>query len=638
MTLKTRITIAAVTAILLVVSSLLVLGRLTENAVEKRFQDISITSKTALWQKIISSELNHMESNTINIARDRNTLKALKAADTALLAENANSTYNLLSTGGILSKLQIADLEGRIMYSAPDNFKGKTRKILPIRALEQGKVMRGIERDDDGKLYTNLAFPVYVRGKPVGVVIYMRDLQSAIEDFKLNDNSDTFILSADGSSEYATNENLFDQLDLALPALGSQSMTTVTLEDKVYAVAIRPVLDVDGKALAHIVSTRDETESYRAQQAFALYSYLAIIVSLLISVGGLTWYLRKNFKPLNTVVEVMNRISHGDLTDQVETVSRMDEIGQLMQAMNNMTNNLRRIVGDVYAAAGAIDHSTKELSTSNMDMSRRTVEQASSLEETAASMEEMTVTVKQNAVSAQQASDEANTARIEAEKGAQVVNRTVQAMKEINASSSRIADIITTIDAIAFQTNLLALNAAVEAAHAGEQGRGFAVVASEVRTLAQRSADAAKEIKGLIEDSVDKVKTGTELVDESGKTLMGIVDSIKNVAVLVAEINAANSEQSTGIDQVNIAVSRMDNMTQHNAALVEESAAASCSMQDQSAGLIKLMGFFKLRSESDHDRNLKHAVLPDRTGQRAIVANEPANEPGQRTPATDVRA
>jgi len=594
MVLKTRITIAAVTSILLVAVTLLVLGNLIENSLEERFQAVSVNGKTALWQKIVASELDRMGSNTGSIARDRETLKALKSTDVALLKENVVTTYNMLSAGNILSKLQIADLEGRILFSAPDDFEGNTQKTLHALALEKGKIMRGIERDDDGKLYANLAFPVYVRGKLVGAVLYMHDLQSAVEDFKINDKSDTFILNANGSSEYVTDEKLLEQLDFELPALGSQNMSVAELDDRAYSIAVQPVLDINDQALAHLVSAKDQTESYQEQQAFAFFSYISIIIVLLISVGGLTWYLRKNFKPLNTVVEIMNRISQGDLTAQIDTVSRMDEIGQLMNAMSSMTDNLRRIVGEVYEATGTLDTSSQTLSASSANMSQRTQEQSSSLEETAASMEEMTSTVKQNDIAAQEANQLANAARNEAEKGAHVVESTAEAMSEISSSSNKIADIIATIDAITFQTNLLALNAAVEAAHAGDQGRGFAVVASEVRTLAQRSAEAAKEIKILIEDSVEKVKAGTILVDKSGQTLLDIVESNNKVADIVAGINDASREQSLGIDQVNIAVTQMDGMTQQNAALVEESASLSYSMQDQATKLTRLMGFFKL--------------------------------------------
>ena len=239
-----------------------------------------------------------------------------------------------------------------------------------------------------------------------------------------------------------------------------------------------------------------------------------------------------------------------------------------------------------------------QLSQGNDDLSQRTQEQAAALEQTAASMEEMTATVKQNADNARSANQLANGARAQADRGGTVVSEAVQAMQEINESSRKIADIISVIDEIAFQTNLLALNAAVEAARAGEQGRGFAVVATEVRTLAQRSASAAKEIKELIGDSVEKVRTGSELVDSSGKVLAEIVDSVKKVSDIVAEISAASEEQSTGIDQVNNAVTQMDETTQQNAALVEEAAAASKAMQQQAQQLIAQISFFSSSSSS----------------------------------------
>ena len=613
MTLKTRVNIAAIISILLVTVTLLTFGKFIENSVEIRYEEASLTGKTALWQKIITSQFDQMVANTSSITRDRPTLKALKNENTALIAENVVTTYNMLSTGGVLTKLQIANLDGRVLYSAPDDFIGDTIKSLPSLAIKDGKVLRGIERDDDGKLYLNLAIPVYVRGKPVGVVLYMRDLQSAIEDFKLNDHSDTFIVDGKNRVEYVTNEKLLKELEITIPELGSQVMDVLKTDEKVYSVAIQPLFDFDDKSLAHLISAKDQTDSYQIQQQFSFFSYLSIIIVLLISVVGLSWYLFKSFKPLDTVVEMMNRIASGDLTDQAKTVSNMDEVGQLIHAMNTMTEEFRHIVGEVYIATDNIDQTSHMISTGNAKLSQRTQEQTSSLEETAANMEEMTSTVRQNSESAQLANQLANTTRSNAENGRQVVERTIAAMSEINDSSKKIADITGTIDSIAFQTNLLALNAAVEAARAGEQGRGFAVVATEVRSLAQRSADAAKEIKSLISDSVEKTKIGTHLVDESGETLTGIIDEIKKVTDIVAEINIASKEQTTGIDQINNAVSQMDDSTQQNVTLVEASASANNLLQDQAAKLTRLMGFFKLQENARVviEDNQQHSISQD---------------------------
>ncbi len=268
-----------------------------------------------------------------------------------------------------------------------------------------------------------------------------------------------------------------------------------------------------------------------------------------------------------------------------------DEVGQLVYANIFSQSKLRTAIGQVKQSSDVLLRTAAEIESGNTDLSQRTEEQASSLEETASSMEEMTSTVKQNADNTRQANQLASSTRDQAEKGGAVVAKAVTAMSEINTSSKKIADIIGVIDEIAFQTNLLALNAAVEAARAGEQGRGFAVVASEVRTLAGRSADAAKEIKGLITDSVEKVQQGSDLVDESGKTLEEIVSGVKKVTDIIAEIAASSQEQANGIEQVNSAVMQMDEMTQQNAALVEEAAAASSEM----TGKVKLLSGLALQ-------------------------------------------
>ena len=323
---------------------------------------------------------------------------------------------------------------------------------------------------------------------------------------------------------------------------------------------------------------------------------VAFLVAFLITMVAGFLLRRSISQPLLAILAVTKDIAEGDLTTKVEVTSN-DEIGQLQSAMKKMTDKLFAIVSEVKNGTEAISCGSDEVSRGNADLSQRTEEQASSLEETASSMEEMTSTVKQNADNASQANQLAAGARTQAEKGGEVVGNAITAMAEINSSSKKIADIISVIDEIAFQTNLLALNAAVEAARAGEQGRGFAVVAGEVRSLAGRSAEAAKEIKDLIQDSVEKVQQGTDLVDESGKTLEEIVNSVKKVTDIVSEIASSSQEQATGIEEVNKAIMQMDGMTQQNAALVEEAAAASESMSEQSRNLQQQISFFNVGRE-----------------------------------------
>jgi methyl-accepting chemotaxis protein len=371
-------------------------------------------------------------------------------------------------------------------------------------------------------------------------------------------------------------------------------LTTVRKEQTAYLNALTDLVKYQNAAIedASVVAGLSYSSSRNTM-------ILLTVVAAGLAAWVLLWITRSITRPLNRAVGMAQAVAGGDLTMRMEC-DTTDETGLLLRALIDMNDSLARTVGQVRSGTDTIATASNQIASGNLDLSSRTEQQASSLEETASSMEELTSTVTQNAENARQATKLVVSASDFATKGGQVVGQVVTTMGAIKESSSKIVDIISVIDGIAFQTNILALNAAVEAARAGEQGRGFAVVASEVRNLAQRSASAAKEIKELIGRSVETVDAGAALVDEAGATMDGIVKAVKQVADIMTAISAASNEQSTGIEQVNQAIVSIDDATQQNAALVEEAAAAAQSMRDQADLLAQAVSVFKLAGAPAH--------------------------------------
>ncbi|AZY50879.1 methyl-accepting chemotaxis protein [Bordetella avium] len=389
-----------------------------------------------------------------------------------------------------------------------------------------------------------------------------------------------------------------DGVDTMVEALRSEDFSTFYMVNNEYGTP-RSASFIDAiNAFSKYISVQQQETVDYAHQSFerAIVAVVAAVVLALLLMGvSRLVFGRLVVRPLLEAGAHFDKIATGDLTLRVEARSD-NEIGQLFAALKRMQESLTRTVSTVRRGVDEINVGAGEISAGNTDLSSRTEEQAASLEETAASMEELASTVKQNADNARQANQLAASASDVAERGGSAVSEVVQTMQGISASSRKISEIVSVIDGIAFQTNILALNAAVEAARAGEQGKGFAVVAGEVRSLAQRSAQAAKEIKGLIEDSVGKVTAGSQQVERAGATMQEIVASVKRVTDIMGEISAASDEQSSGIEQVNRAVTQMDEVTQQNAALVEESAAAAVSLQEQAQRLAEAVAVFKINA------------------------------------------
>ncbi len=522
-----------------------------------------------------------------------------------------------------------------------DSFKG----VYEDRAVPLGDLGLVLDRMQRARL--NAAIAAYARSAEI---VKERQNMTNQRDAEISEMWKKYMATNLTSEEGALVENFNQQWQIYTEsrnrtmALAAAGNFDASIENMVNDAG--PKFDaVHGTMIKLLELQRTESaKEYAAAQSnyetiFMITVTTIVLGTLLAGVIGFL-LIRAVIGPLNEAVAVANAVAAGDLTSRID-VNSTNETGRLLQALKTMNDNLVDLVGKVRSGTDQIATASGEIASGNSDLSQRTEEQASSLEETASSMEELTSTVRQNADNARQANQLAAGASEVAVKGGAVVGQVVQTMSSINESSKKIVDIISVIDGIAFQTNILALNAAVEAARAGEQGRGFAVVATEVRTLAQRSAAAAKEIKELISDSVAKVEDGTRLVDEAGATMDEIVSAVKRVTDIMSEISAASQEQSSGIEQVNQAVTQMDEVTQQNAALVEEAAAAAESMQEQAQSLTQAVSVFRLSGESSMSMLVKRnnrpatvAKLPNRgpATKKALVKSSasPASEPAPR--------
>jgi len=569
--------IALVVALTAAVLLTLIVGALVTRAVLAQLNTLAGAMKRCadgdFGVEIVTAGRDQIADLYRGLAKMRDNLRARIAADENALAENLRIKYAL---DRVASCVMIADPGGRIIY-------------------------------------LNQAMQQMLR---VGEADLRRDLPNFGAESVLGSNFDSF------HKNPAHQRNLLDKLTqpyqnqiqvggrtyrlTAVPVMneaGERLGTAVEWVDRTAEVAVEA--EVGG--IVRAANDGDFTKRMSLDGKDGFFKQLA---------EGLNGLMQTSSVGLNEVVRVLGALAKGDLTEKIVT-EYQGTFGQLKDDANLTVDKLTEIVGQIKESTESINVASKEIAAGNSDLSQRTEEQASSLEETASSMEELTSTVKQNAENAKQANQLAASASDVAVKGGTVVGQVVTTMSSINESSKKIVDIISVIDGIAFQTNILALNAAVEAARAGEQGRGFAVVASEVRNLAQRSAAAAKEIKTLISDSVEKVGAGTKLVDEAGKTMEEIVTSIKRVTDIMSEITAASQEQSSGIEQVNQAITQMDEVTQQNAALVEQAAAAAESMQEQAENLSRAVATFRMANVIEGTAT--------RVAERREMTTRPAN-------------
>ncbi|MEH0168580.1 methyl-accepting chemotaxis protein [Paucibacter sp. JuS9] len=475
-----------------------------------------------------------------------------------------------------------------------------------------------VTRVQAAAISTDPAVDALFKDEIAATIAKISEVQKAIEGMELTDKDKSLMA------------RIADERKLVLSSLAkSRELKAAGKADEAgneVRQTFNPAVAVYLKSLADFAA-QQTTQKEAADAELAERRKVTLRVAMLVVVvivgsllAGAVWLVRSIKQPLSEALVLANHIAEGDLSAST-SMQRSDEFGQLLDALNRMASQLRKVVGDVRVGVESVSTASAEIATGNHDLSARTEQTASSLQQTASSMEEITATVSQSADTARQANQLAASAAEAAARGGSVVEQVVGNMEQITASSKRISDIISVIDGIAFQTNILALNAAVEAARAGEQGRGFAVVASEVRSLAQRSAEAAKEIKGLINASVERVESGAALVNQTGTVMQEIVASVGRVSDMIGEIAASATEQRDGIAQVNVAVTGLDQMTQQNAALVEQSAAAASSLREQAQRLAEVVSVF--RTGTGSSSALKAALAKPAGGLKPATVSKP---------------
>lgn len=626
MNLRTKLLSMIVPFVLIIVVAIMAVERVGKNFINDQAIESNLTSKQVLWNKIVSSRLEAMSSDLFSITRNQESLQAIANAEPDRLSTSLLPTFNRLSATKVITKLLVTDASGKILYNSGGNSGSSTSMGLVNKALQEGRIIEGIVRDDDGKLSAAYIFPLYIKtGRPIGTGVFITTLDGAIADFKKSDGADAFIVGANDKLEYSSDENIWSVLKGHVMGLDAMDVAFVKTKGGVLRVGKIPLKLNGSNERNFLITSKDETHLYNTLNRNDMIEFGMALVLMLTMALGIFLFLRRALRPINNVVQVLNNVAQGDFSNEIKIVgSAKDEVGQILTALKHMQERLSETLKQTRDTANALASSSRLMSELAFKTTDAVSRQQSESDQVVTAMNEMTSTVMDVARNSAGAAQSAREADGEASKGRSVVNKSIaaiqnlaaevehgaQAIHELESESTNIGAVLDVIRDIADQTNLLALNAAIEAARAGEQGRGFAVVADEVRTLASRTAESTAEIQQMIErlqagaknavnvmeSSRHQAQNSVDQAAEAGKALEIIANMVTAITDMNVQIASAAEEQTAVADEINRNVVNINDATISISEGADETRDASEKLVVLSNGLNDLVSQFKIKA------------------------------------------